>query len=212
MKVITLDFETYYSKDFGFSKLTTEEYVRGEQFEVIGVSIKIDYGKTVWFSGTKKDTQRFLNGFDWDTAVVVAHNAMFDMAILNWHFDIRPYKIVDTLSMAKAVHGTEVSGSLAALAQHYGLGEKGTEVMDAIGKRRLDFTPTELQRYAQYCINDTELTCKLFAELMLEALKERKERKKMSVSRSQKQKRLDQKKRRGETKRLRARVQPNKDN
>lgn len=168
MKVITLDFETYYSKDFGFSKLTTEEYVRGEQFEVIGVSIKIDYGKTVWFSGTKKDTQRFLNGFDWDTAVVVAHNAMFDMAILNWHFGIRPYKIVDTLSMAKAVHGTEVSGSLAALAQHYGLGEKGTEVMDAIGKRRLDFTPTELQRYAQYCINDTELTYKLFAELMLE--------------------------------------------
>ena len=51
-----------------------------------------------------------------------------------------------------------------------------------------------------------------FAELMLEALKERKERKKMSVSRSQKQKRLDQKKKRGETKRLRARVQPNKDN
>jgi len=51
-----------------------------------------------------------------------------------------------------------------------------------------------------------------FAELMLEALKERKERKKTSVSRSQKQKRLDQKKKRGETKRLRARVQPNKDN
>ena len=167
MKIITLDFETYYSKEFGFSKLTTEEYVRGEQFEVIGVSIKIDQGETVWFSGTKKDTQRFLNGFEWDTAVAVAHNAMFDMAILNWHFDIKPYKIADTLSMAKAIHGTEVSGSLAALAQHYGLGEKGTEVMDAIGKRRLDFTQTELQRYAHYCINDTELTYKLFTELML---------------------------------------------
>ena len=51
-----------------------------------------------------------------------------------------------------------------------------------------------------------------FAELMLEALKERKERKKTSVSRFQKQQRLDQKKKRGETKRLRARVQPNKDN
>ena len=51
-----------------------------------------------------------------------------------------------------------------------------------------------------------------FAELMLEALKERKKRKKTFLSRSQKQKRLDQKKKRGETKRLRARVQPNKDN
>tara|TARA_R110002020_G_scaffold79165_5_gene198673 strand:- start:1793 stop:3607 length:1815 start_codon:yes stop_codon:yes gene_type:complete len=168
MKIITLDFETYYSKECGFSKLTTEEYVRDKQFEIIGVSIKIDQGETVWFSGTKKDTQRFLNGFDWDNAVAIAHNAMFDMAILNWHFDIRPSKIADTLSMAKAIHGTEVSGSLAALAQHYGLGEKGTEVMDAIGKRRLDFTKTELQSYAQYCINDTELTYKLFVELIQE--------------------------------------------
>ena len=37
MNLITVDFETYYSKDFGFAKMTTEEYVRHPDFEVIGI-------------------------------------------------------------------------------------------------------------------------------------------------------------------------------
>jgi len=166
MKVITLDFETYYSKECGFSKLTTEEYIRHEEFQIIGVSVKVDDGETAWCSGDAEQIERFLHGFDWNNSAAVAHNAMFDMAILNWCFGIKPYKIADTLSMAKAIHGTEVSGSLAALAKHYGFGEKGTEVVDAIGKRRLDFTKEELFKYGQYCINDTELTYKLFGQLV----------------------------------------------
>ena len=42
MDLITLDFETYYDRDFSLSKLTTEEYVRDHQFEVIGVGIKVN--------------------------------------------------------------------------------------------------------------------------------------------------------------------------
>ena len=40
MNIITLDFETYYAQDFSLTKLTTEEYVRDDRFEVIGVSVK----------------------------------------------------------------------------------------------------------------------------------------------------------------------------
>lgn len=165
MKIITLDFETYYAKDYGLRKCTTEEYIRHEQFEVIGVSVKVDDGKTEWFSGTKKDTKEFLKQLDWENSVAVAHNAMFDMAILNWHFDIRPRKIVDTLSMARAIYGTEVGGSLDALVTRFNLGVKGNEVLNALGKRRLDFTPEEMEAYASYCVNDTELTYKLFGVL-----------------------------------------------
>jgi len=162
MDLITLDFETYYSKQYGLKKLTTEEYVRHKKFEVIGVAVKVNNDATEWFSGGKKGLHKFLHKFDWENSVALAHNAMFDMAILNWHFDIRPKKIADTLAMSRAVHTIEVGGSLAALAEHYRLGAKGTEVHDAIGKRRLDFKKDELSAYGGYCIQDVELTRKLF--------------------------------------------------
>ena len=162
MRIITIDFETFYSREFSLSKMTTEEYIRSPDFEVIGVAVKVDDEKTVWFSGTKADIAKFLRGYDWDNSVGLAHNAVFDFAILNWHFDLRSKKIADTLSMSRAIHGTEVSASLAALVQHYSLGEKGTEVLDAMGKRRIDFDSAELHRYGLYCINDVDLTYRLF--------------------------------------------------
>jgi DNA polymerase I-like protein with 3'-5' exonuclease and polymerase domains len=166
MNVIVLDFETFYSQQFSLSKITTEEYVRHEQFETIGVAVKVDGGETQWFTGPKAATKKFLDQFPWDDAVAVAHNAMFDMSILNWQFDIRPKRIADTLSMARALHGTDgISLSLKSLAEYHGLGVKGTEVINALGKRRLDFTPEEMGRYGAYCINDVELTHDLFMRL-----------------------------------------------
>lgn len=162
MNVITIDFETYYGRDFSLSKITTEEYIRDSKFEVIGVAVQVNDGEPVWFSGTKEKTKAFLDGFNMHEAVVIAHNAMFDMAILNWHFDIRPKRIVDTLSMARAIHTVEVGGSLAALVQYYELGEKGTEVVNALGMRRIDFDAEALARYGEYCKNDVALTYKLF--------------------------------------------------
>ena len=160
--LITLDFETYYAKDFSLSKITTEEYIRDALFEVIGVAVKVDEGETQWFSGTMRGTKQWLDQFDWGNAVAIAHNAMFDMAILNWCFDIRPKRIVDTLSMLRALDGPDAGNSLAKAAERYGLGAKGDEVVNALGKRRLDFTPQELGRYGQYCINDVEITRELF--------------------------------------------------
>ena len=165
MDVITIDFETYYSQTFSLSKMTTEEYIRDAQFETIGVSVKVNNGPSEWFSGTKAKTKRWLEQFDWDNSVAVAHNAMFDMAILNWHFDIRPKRIADTLSMLRAHDGPDAGNSLAKAAERYGLGVKGTEVINALGKRRVDFTAADLARYGEYCINDVELTYDLFAIL-----------------------------------------------
>lgn len=166
MDVITVDFETYYDKDFSLSKITTEEYIRSPLFEVIGVAVKVNNGETEWASGTHNELKVWLQQFDWENAMAIAHNAMFDGAILNWIFDIRPKVWVDTLCMGRALHGVEVSGSLAALAIRENVGEKGTEVLNALGKTREHFSPEQLARYGDYCINDVELTYKLFNKMV----------------------------------------------
>lgn len=162
MDLITVDFETFYDKDFSLSKLTTEEYIRDPQFEIIGLGVKVNDGETEWASGTPEQVERYLRKFDWAESAVLAHNTMFDGAILSWCFGIRPRLWLDTLCMGRALHGVEVGGSLKALAERYGLGEKGTEVLNAKGKRRNDFTPEELDRYGDYCVNDVDLTHNLF--------------------------------------------------
>lgn len=168
MNIITLDFETYYSQEFSLTKVTNEEYVRSEQFEVIGVSVQVDNGEPEWFTGTMEDTAAFLKAYDWANSLALAHNAAFDASILTWVFGIKPKGWLDTLSMGRALHGTEVGGSLAVLAQHYGVGVKGTEVIMAKGLHRIDFPADQLARYGEYCCNDTAMTYALFQKMSVD--------------------------------------------
>ncbi len=166
MDIITLDFETYYDKDYSLSKITTEEYIRDPRFQVIGVGVKVNDGETAWITGTHGAIKQALASYDWANSAVLAHNMMFDGAIMSWRFGIRPKVLFDTLCMARAIHGVEKSASLKALAENYGVGEKGTEVLDAKGKRRNDFTPEELSAYGRYCVNDVDLTYDIFTIMM----------------------------------------------
>jgi DNA polymerase len=167
VNLITIDFETFYEKStFSLSKLTTEEYVRSDRFEVIGVAVKVNDGETEWGSGTHEQIKSWLQTFDWENSGVLAHNMMFDGFILSERFGIYPKIYLDTLCMGRALHGVEVGASLGALTERYKIGEKGTEVLNASGKNRVDFTPEDLERYGDYCINDVELTHKLFNIMM----------------------------------------------
>jgi len=166
MKLLTIDFETYYDKAFSLSKITTEEYVRSPLFETIGVAVKVDDGETEWFSGDFKDTKKFLEKFDIPNNAICIQNAHFDGAILNWIYGIKPARIIDTLSMGNVLHGINESVSLKNMSMLYNIGAKGTEVLDAIGKRRADFSTYDLKKYGDYCINDVELTYTLARFMM----------------------------------------------
>tara|TARA_R110000822_G_scaffold2435_1_gene11638 strand:+ start:54 stop:1880 length:1827 start_codon:yes stop_codon:yes gene_type:complete len=163
-KLITLDFETYYDKEYGLKKYTTEEYIRSDKFEVIGVAVN-DGTTTYWNTGTHDEIKTFLKGFDLEDSFALGHNMRFDAAILSWIFDIHPLGLFDTMSMGQILHGLTESVSLANLSTFYGIGVKGTEVGDALGKHRLDFTSNEMASYAKYCINDVELTRQLFYKM-----------------------------------------------
>ncbi len=132
MEIITIDFETYYDKEYSLSKMTTEAYIRDPRFEVIGVGVKVNKEPTIWYSGT--NVKGFLTGLDYSDKAILCHHTAFDGAILSWHFGIKPKLWLDTLSMARPFHNMTVGGSLKALATHYEIGAKGDEV-DRVDER-----------------------------------------------------------------------------
>jgi DNA polymerase len=165
MNIITIDFESAYGGDLGFRTQTTEEYVRDPRFEVIGVAVQVNDGEPEWFSGDTLGTYAFLRNYDWENSLALAHNAVFDGFIMSHHFGIKPKGWLDTLSMGRALHGTNVGGSLAVLAEHYGIGVKGEQVKQYINYFRKTFTPEELADYGSYCRNDVTLTWDLFGHM-----------------------------------------------
>ncbi len=160
MKIVTFDAETYYDREYSLTKITTEEYVRSPLFEMIGFAIKVDDGPTQWVP--KPECEKFLQEFDWSDAMVVCQNTAFDGAILNWLYGVNPMAWADTLGMSRALFPHEKAHGLKAQAERAGIGAKGDEVNNAIGKRYADFSAHDLAKYAEYCINDVELTYTLF--------------------------------------------------
>jgi DNA polymerase len=170
MRIVVLDFESYYDQDYSLSKMTTESYIRDHRFEVIGVSFMVVEDGVVttpktWVSGSKDRIELVLLGLDIPNSYLLCQHTAFDGAILNWHFGIKPKFYLDTLSMSRPVTGMSVGGSLEMLARYYKLPPKGKEVTKAIGKHRWDFTDSELYEYGEYCKHDTWLCYEIFKKL-----------------------------------------------
>ena len=139
-QIITIDFETYWDTKEGYtlSKMTTEEYIRHDKFRAFGACVHV-YGSEEpirWFGDA--ELREYLDGIDWGRTAVLAHNAQFDVSIMEWRYNARPCFIFDTLSMARALRGVEVGNSLAKLARDFGLPDKGTAVHSTNGVHELD--------------------------------------------------------------------------
>ena len=160
-QIITIDFETRWSKkDYTLSKLTTEEYIRDKKFIAFGACVHV-YGSgddIRWISG--RDLPEFFSGVDWGRTAVLAHNAQFDVSIMEWRYNAHPAFIFDTLSMGRALRGVEVGNSLAKLANDFGLPAKGTAVHSTDGLSKLDATIE--RELAEYCAHDVYLCEEIF--------------------------------------------------
>jgi len=163
--ILTVDFETRWDKkDYTLSKMTTEEYIRDKRFTAFGACVHA-YGSTDpirWLTGSELPS--FFSGIDWGRTAVLAHNAQFDVAILEWVYGARPCFIFDSLSMARALRGVEVGNSLAKLAGDFGLPPKGMAVHDTNGLAKLS---EEVEReLAEYCKHDVYLCEEIFKRLV----------------------------------------------
>lgn len=168
MERITLDFETYYDKDYNLRKMTPVEYILDPRFEVIMLSVKRP-GKPA-FNLPADKVQMFFDLLDPAKTVVITHNALFDMCICAWKYNFVPKLMVCTMSMARAWWGHALKYvSLEAVAAFCGAGVKGKEVVKMIGLRAADIRAAGLwPSYESYCANDSILTENIFEKLMAE--------------------------------------------
>ena len=168
MKVFTLDFETYYDSDYSLSKMSTEDYVEDDRFEIIMVGLKCNSEKTEVFSAQDITQYR-----DWllskgvDRGAVLCHNTMFDALILQRRLGIIPPLLLDTLCMAQALlKPFHASISLSSCLKHTTSPlRKGTYVADMKGRRLDSLTSSEFRQYAEYCATDVDGEYWLFNHL-----------------------------------------------
>jgi DNA polymerase len=163
-RILTIDFETRWDKrDYTLSKMTTEEYIRDKRFKSFGACIH-EFGTDSpieWVGGD--GLPEFFSRIDWGRTAVLAHNAQFDISIIEWVYGYHPAFIFDTLSMARALRGVEVGNSLAKLALDFGLQPKGTAVNSTDGLTSI--SPEIERELAEYCAHDVYLCEEVFKRL-----------------------------------------------
>ena len=160
-RIITIDFETRWDKkEYTLSKMTTEEYIRDKRFKAFGACVH-EFGSDdpiEWVGGD--GLREYFSGIDWGRTAVLAHNAQFDVSIMEWVYNAHPAFIFDTLSMGRALRGVEVGNSLAKLAVDFGLPSKGTTVHSTNGLTVL--TEQIEKELAEYCAHDVYLCEEIF--------------------------------------------------
>ncbi len=157
MDLITLDFETYYDKDYSLKKMTPVEYVLDPRFEVIMLAVK--YPGRDPFVLEEHQIQAWFNSLDPNKTCLVTHNALFDMCIVAWKYNFIPRLMVDTLGVARAMLGHILrTVSLKAVAIHLNLGFKGDYVGKVMGMHAADIKAAGMwPGYISYNVNDAVL-------------------------------------------------------
>lgn len=115
-----------------------------------------------------EDIAAFLSTLDPKTTTTVAFNALFDNSILSWRYGFVPNLMLDAMGMARALLGHELQRfSLASVAEHMGLGAKGTALMNMMGKRTAEIKAEGLwPEFCAYALQDNVLCEGIFNRLL----------------------------------------------
>ena len=162
--VVTLDFETFYGKDYTLSgKINTSEYVRDDRFHVHGVAIKKGNGKTLWYTG--RNIALALKEIDWSKTAMVGHNTAFDGFITSEVYGHKPAFYVDTLSMSRASRGHHTRHDLDTVAKAFGHGGKVKRDALANTKDKVQLTKDEEAKLGGYAVDDVDDTYRIFWDM-----------------------------------------------
>lgn len=164
MKILTLDFETYFDKDYTLSKATTEAYIRDPRFEALCLGVRYPSGDMACYE--PESIPVFLRSQDWANLGVLAHHSQFDGLILSHHYGVKPAMWFDTLAMARLQIGNGFSVALGSLAHHFNLEPKSVPYDLFKGKHWRDLDPATRQLVKDGCMHDVALTFEIFQRLI----------------------------------------------
>ena len=165
MKLITLDWETYFGKGYSLHDkgMTHQKYIMDERFKAHGCGIKVNDGPAKWI--TAKHVPAVLARIDWSDAAMIGHNLGFDASILAWRFGITPARYIDTLALARAQIGSNaIKHGLDALGELL-LGSGKPDGLSATYGLR-DLSPEIEAQLGAYCEDDCTKTWDLFKLLV----------------------------------------------
>lgn len=167
MKLIAVDFETFYDKKnkYTIKGSTSEEYVRDPRFEPVMVCI------APWVDGAWQPVEHWgpdavkqaIDAIDWADTMMVSWHAHFDASIVSWRYGHRIKAPICSMAMFRMMgYATMAGGESLMVATKWakqegvpGIVNKGFEVDEASGKRHGDFTPEQRRAYMRYCRDDT---------------------------------------------------------
>ncbi len=162
--VVTLDYETFYGKDYTLSgKINTSEYVRDDRFHVHGVAIKKGNGKTLWYTG--RNIALALKEIDWSKTAMIGHNTAFDGFITSEVYGHKPAFYIDTLSMSRATRGHATRHDLDTVAKAFGHGGKVKRDALANTKDKMQLTKGEEAKLGGYAVDDVDDTYRIFWDM-----------------------------------------------
>lgn len=166
MKLLTIDFETYYDKEYSLKKMTPAEYILDARYETICVAVQVDDGPVQTLDAP--EFTRWLAQFDPKKCITLHYNSLFDSCILAWRYGFVPVRMVDGLGLARYFLGHRLrSLNLDKVAEHLGLGAKGKELGTMLGVRRaqLNANPVHKAAFYEYAAQDVRLLKGIFKEL-----------------------------------------------
>lgn len=164
LNLVTLDYETSYSKEYTLRNNTMTSYIRDPRFRAHGAALKLGDNPTEWVS--HDELPATLASTDWSTTALLCHNTAFDGLILSHHYGHVPAYYLDTMSMSRGWYGINYgSHALNAVAERLGLGSKiaGT-LASAMGVEFL--SAGQEKAMAEYAIQDVDLTYAIFEQLL----------------------------------------------
>ena len=170
--ILTLDFETYFSKDYTLKKLSAIEYVCDPRFEVTGLGMqrlehKADQASQFF---EPEEVEEILNSIAKNDRglsqyTVVCQNSKFDCLILKEHFRIVPKYTIDLIDLER-MWDSRTKHSLEAMAKRWGSPTVKGDTNQFKGYRWNDMSPEMRKDLADYCKNDVDIETYLLQKLL----------------------------------------------